>query len=399
MAATIFKFTLLLSLLSVASACRTTDSSLKEAPTGDNDPKWWGLDTMVYDDLPTSYHLNNVPWASDNWPTVRGGISYRWQSPLQTKNYKHFLYQIPSASELAAMQDHEIDALSPAEKYDLWLGRSDLTTRDSVTGRQRAFMLDSVKYNITERGVDEIPFWTGICNGWSLAAINEPYPAKSVRVTSPSGRTINFYGSDIQALISQVYFDYQPGITIARLGALCSEPTPAINADGRIISPACRDSNPMSFHLALGKVLSKGQSFVIDINPTTETINQPAVGYSLTFSNKRFIQSDYKEAASNATQLVDVKVDFYYTLETLVGKESFTPKQMADLIKTIVYEYTLELDDQNKIVGGEWARGSNVPDFLWRPSEMPNDRILFGLDPTYPLSYDKVKELVNLSAK
>ena len=158
MIATIFKFTLLLSLLGAASACRTTNSNLEEAATGDNDPKWWGLETMVYNDLPASYFLKNVPWASDNWPTVRGGISYRWQNPQQTKNYRDFLFQIPSASELAAMQDHEIDALSPAEKYDLWMGRSDLTTRDSVTGRQRAFMLDSVKYNIKELGVDEIPF-------------------------------------------------------------------------------------------------------------------------------------------------------------------------------------------------------------------------------------------------
>jgi hypothetical protein len=397
--ATIFKYALILSILSAASACRTRESSLNEAPSGDNDPKWWGLDTMVYNDLPASYFLTSTPWASDNWPTVRGGISYRWQNPQQTKNYRNFLYQIPSAAELATMQDQQIDALSPAEKYDLWMGRSDLTSKDSVTGRQRAFMLDSVQYNIRERGVDEIPFWTGICNGWSLAAINEPYPAKAVRVTSPSGRSINFYGADIQALISQVYFDYQPGINIARLGALCSDPTPAVNADGRITSPECRDANPMSFHLALGKVLSKGQSFVIDINPSTETINQPAVGYSLSFSSKKTIPSDYKDAASNATQLVDVKVDFYYTLETMVGKESFNPKQMAAFIKSIVYEYRLELDDNDNVVGGEWAKGSNIPDFLWRPSEMPSDRILFGLDASYPLSYDKVKELVNAAAK
>ena len=109
--------------------------------------------------------------------------------------------------------------------------------------------------------------------------------------------------------------------------------------------------------------------------------------------------SDYKNAGNNATHLVDVKVDFYYTLETMVGKESFNAKQMAALIKSLVYEYTLELDNNDNVVGGEWAKGSNIPDFLWRPSEMPSDRILFGLDPNYPLSYDKVKELVNAAAK
>ena len=396
-----FKFTLLVSFLCVTVACRTTavDSSSKEAPTGDNDPNWWGLATMIYDDLPTFYRLNTIPWAGDNWPTVRGGISYRWQNPQQTNDYKRFLYQLPTAADLAAMQDHEIDALSPAEKYDLWQGRSDLTTKDSVTGRQRWFMLDSAGYNIREHGVDEIPFWTGICNGWSLAAINEPYPTKSVQVTTPNGRLINFYASDIQALISQVYFDYQPGISIARLGALCSEPVPAVNNDGRIISPACRDTNPMSFHLALAKVLSQGRSFVIDINPTNETINQPSVGYDLRFSNKGPMRSGYKDAAANATQLVDVEVVFYYTLETLVGKQSFSPKEMENLVKNITYQYTLELDDNNKVVGGEWAIGSKIPDFIWRPSDLPSDRILIGLDPTYPLSFDKVKELVTASAK
>ncbi len=401
MVTTLNRFILLLSLSILWTACRTTtlDSSTNEAPTGDNDPKWWGLDTMIYDDLPLSYRLPSIPWAGDNWPTVRGGISYRWQSPKPTKDYKEFLFQIPTASELASMRDQEIDALSPAEKYDLWMGRTDLMTKDSATGRQRSFMLDSVAYNIKERGVDEIPFWTGICNGWSLAAINEPYPTKSVQVVSPSGRIINFYASDIQALISQIYFDYQPGITIARLGALCSEPVPAVNSDGRIVSPACRDVNPMSFHLALGKILAKGESFVIDINSTNETWNQPAVGYELKFSNKIPLSTNYKDPAPQATQLVDVQVEFFYTVETLVGKESFTAQEMANLVKKIKYQYTLELDDRNQVVGGEWVPGSSIPDFLWRPSVMPSDIILTGLDPTYPLSFTKVKELVRMSIK
>jgi len=51
------------------------------------------------------------------------------------------------------------------------------------------------------------------------------------------------------------------------------------------------------------------------------------------------------------------------------------------------------------VVGGEWAKDSKIPDFLWRPRELPSERILTDLDPTYPLSLSKIKELVEASSK
>ena len=292
-----------------------------------------------------------------------------------------------------------MDKLSPSEKYDLWMGRSDLTGLESATGRQREFMLKSAAYNREKYGKDEIPEWTGICNGWAVASIYEPYPAKAVKVTSPTGRSITFYPADIQALISQIYFDYQPAINIVRLGSLCEESTPEKDAAGRPTNPRCRDVNPMSFHIALGRFIAKNKPFVFDLAPNSTTLNQPAYGYMLTYSNKRQAAATDIHAATGVKTLVDVNAFLFYLAEVGAGEVGWTDRQMNSLVKKVVYDYTLELDADDRIVGGEWIKGSQMPDFLWYPSVLPTSEILKRRDPLYPISLEKVKALVASSAQ
>ncbi len=387
--------------LSLLTSCRTPDaasgSTVKEAPEGDNAPHWWGLTTMKYDDLPLAYNLPEVPWASDFWATFRGGIGFRWQAEANaSRDYNDYLYKIPTKAQIDAMTVKQINALSAAEKYDIWMGRTDLTQRDSATGRQRDFVLASARYNREQLDADEIPGWTGICNGWSLAAINEPYPAKPVKVTTPAGKKITFYSGDIQALASQIYFDYQPAINVARLGALCDEAKPPKDETGRIINGSCRDINPMSFHLALGKYLAQGKGFVFDVDSKIETWNQPAYGYKMTMSPKRPVDGTYPNAAPDTVNLVDVDVIFYYIQEAEVGKAGLTPEEKKQFVEKTNYHYTLEIDQADQLVGGEWRKGK-LPDFLWKPDLLPTDALLKGLDSTYPISYDKVKELITAS--
>lgn len=395
---------LALALALLATGCRTpadpgagADSSVKEAPTGDNSLHWWGMTPVKYDAMPTEAQLTRLPWPGDYWATFRGGIAYRWQTPINGSDYKKFLVKIPTAAELAALTEANIAKLSPAEKYDLWMGRTDLSSETSVTGSQRAFMLQSATFNREQLGKDEIPGWTGICNGWSLAAINEPQPMKPVTVTAESGKKITFYPGDIKALMSQIYFDYQPLINVARLGVMCTEPQPATTAAGRIKDASCRDVNPMSFHAALALQLAKDKPFVFDVESADEVWNQPAYGYKVAFKNKRNWTSTYRNAAAGTKKLVDVTADFRYIVEAHPEKVGLTPAQLKEHVKTVRYEYTLELDANDLMLGGEWKAGTKIPDFLWRPDERPSDEILARLD-GYPLSYAKVKELLDLAA-
>ncbi|WP_437992467.1 hypothetical protein [Sorangium sp. So ce145] len=389
--------------LLLATACHThgepaTAPTSYEPPQGDNSLHWWGLESIKYDALPTKAFLPKMPWPGDYWATARGGIGHRWQHSNASMDYKDHLYPLLTPGEIAALSPAVIDKLSPAEKYDLWLGRTDLGSVASATGYQRDFMLASARYNRETFNRDEIPGWTGICNGWSLAAMFEPYPKKAVKVKSPAGVEVTFYPGDIQALVSQVYFDYQPTINVARLGALCDEPVPARNANGRIISPVCRDVNPMSFHVALGKYLAVGRPFVFDVEPRAETWNQPVYGYELEFKNKRKLTSDYAHAAPGTVSLVDVQAKLHYIVEAAPTTFGLSEQQIKGKVKSVTYSYTLELDNAEKIVGGEWAKQSSIPDFLWRPDELPTDALLKAVRADYPLSYTRIKELVTASA-
>lgn len=389
-----------------SAGCKTrsmgnvSDSGLKEAASGDNKLNWWGLDTIKYDDMPMEAKLSKVPWASDYWATTKGGISYRWQKMAGSvsQDYKFYTYPIPDKATYDEMPVDELNKLSPSEKYDLWLGRKDLTDVSSVTGQQRDFMLKIAQFNIEKYKQDIIPIWTGICNGWSLAAIYESYPAKPVVKKLSDGREITFYPSDIAALISQIYFDYQPAINIARLGAMCEEPVPAVDSFGRRISASCRDVNPMSFHIALGRYLAADKPFVFDVEPGKETWNQPVYSYKMKLMNKRAVPSSYLNAAPETVEVIDVEVKLEYIKEAHPSTVAITPDGMKRYIFSEDYKYTLELDAAGKILGGEWMIDSSIPDFLWRPDELPNDAILQRRSPGYPLSYAKVKELIDLAA-
>ena len=384
-------------IILLPSGCRTSSQNeLREAPRGDNSLQWWGLDSIRYDDLPMTATLSKVPWAGDYWATFRGGISHRWNAVvLEGTNYKDFLYEIPTAAQIAKMTDAQLDKLSPAEKFDIWQGRTDLASAGSVTGKQRQFMLASAKWNSEVLNKDEIPGWTGICNGWSLAAIFEKYPRKAVVKTLPDGRKINFYPDDMTALISQIYFDYQPAINVARLGAMCDQASPAVNRSGRLQSPACRDVNPMSFHIALGRFIAKDRPFVFDLEPATETWNQPIYGYEMELKNKRPKPVSYRNAARGTTQVVDVFVTVQYVREAMPATVGRTDAELREYLDKVDYRYTLEMDDAGMLLGGEWKKNSLVPDFLWRPEEMPTDALLKRVDPNYPISYDRVKELLS----
>lgn len=365
-------------------------SSVKEAPTGDNLPSWFGLESSVYDTVPTEGHVKMIPWAGTYWPTFAGGISNRWQEPVESLDYQNYLYKLATAQEIEALSAEQIAKLSPTEKYDIWQGRTDLAAQTAATGAQRAF----VQRKATQSG-GEIPTWTGICNGWSTAAINEDQPMKPVTVTNARNQQIVFYPGDLTALMSQIYFDYQSKIQVRRLGSMCRQSPIVKDEDGRPTDPDCRDINPMSFHLALGGFLAKGKAFVVDQFKADQVWNQPVYGYELKYSNLRPIDANYKHAAQGTVQLVDVDAVLKFVVEASPQKDAgFTQDQLRQqFLEGRPYSYTLELTADGHVIGGEW-RGPSSPDFIWYPTVTPTDEILGS---SYPMAYSKVKELFGLS--
>jgi hypothetical protein len=403
------RFLLIGLMVFTSLSCKERESDLKEAPTGDSRPMWFGLETERYDALPLEAQLDSMPWPGDYWATLHGGIGYRWNETIkiaddERDDYRAWLKKLPilKPDTYRRMKSKRIERLSPAEKYDLWVGRKDLeyrpeqgTNQSSATALERSYV-----HALAARNGGTIQSWEGICNGWSLAAITEPAAKNPVRVKDPKGREILFYPGDIKALLSRLYFDYQPHVNIARLGSACFEVDPTTDANGRVTNLDCRDINPMAFHLALGGYIAKNKGFVFDqnnIQSVAEIWNQPVYGYKIkSMSEPRPVDKSYTHAAPNTVSLVDVSVDLKFIVEAAPQQKPLTSEELLDYIDTKTYHYTLEVDDKGLILGGEWKKNSEIPDFMWKANQPISDDLF---DKSYPISYSKVRELLELSIK
>lgn len=420
------------------SACATRgfniNSDGKEAPTGMSNIGQFSLAEMKFDAMPLSARLSKTPWAGTYWPTAQGGIGVRWQTFRdQSMDFKKAIYAFHSPAQLRSMSTEQIAKLSAAEKYDLWNDRFDFNSSNSLANRERQNMLMEARRSKELFGAKEesVPFWAGICNGWTLSSIKEPQPTKTVTVKNNSGQTITFYPDDIKALVSQIYNDFQfqrktnikevrngrevlvKGFSLS-MGAIClPEPNKADGtnpnrfesaAEGghlilrkddkdRPIALECRDVNPKSFHFALGQYIAKDKPFIFDREGRDQIWNQPVVGYDMKRGTPRIKEASYRNAAAGTTHLVDVDVKLLWTIESSPQLPAKT--NTAEFIQSLNYHYTLELDASGKVLGGEWKPDSNIPDFLWIPQFEMDDSLF---DSGYLMSYGKVSQLIKMGA-
>jgi hypothetical protein len=164
------------------------------------------------------------------------------------------------------------------------------------------------------------------------------------------------------------------------------------------ISTACRDTNPMTLHMALkGLINDQKVGFVMDRTRTSQVWNQPvykwemttlpikkndkdgtiaAAGEPVAIAEVDDLFKDYR--AKGTAYLVQMKVKLYYGVEN-GPKLSYRPSDEAVDVDTIFY--TLELDAKQNLIGGEWGlipttenakdsslasgRSGTAPDFLW----------------------------------
>jgi hypothetical protein len=343
--------------------------------------------------LPLSAKLKDdrFGWSDSYWPSMFGGIAYRWNHP----DPRPFQYRFHTREEVLRMSEQQLGQLSPSELYDI--SQSDY--RYSLTRK--------VLSTYSPRDL----WWEGICHGWALAAIHYPEPDKTV-VTNKDGVQVPFGSSDVKALLSMHDSFNSKGI-YSRVGARCKvtgkvpgEAFPEDIAVGNDKFPDskgaesenCRDVNAGALHVVLSNMIGiHSQGFVADVDRFNDVWNQPVVAYEsklhedVPVNATDLRQGIHRKVRVTTKMIYGDELEFYDEELVAEGHIGFVSKDPvtgtpAQTWGEKNYEYILELDAAGRIVGGEWISQSR-PDFIWMKAKDPrflNGRFpLAGLNEIY----------------
>jgi hypothetical protein len=327
-----------------------------------------------------------------------------------------FEYTPPSLDDLRNMSREEKINLSPAEKYDIMMGRYDYPTVASERARTSPGMQD----------------WQGICHGWVPAAIDEPEP-QPIDATNADGILVPFGSSDVKGLLSYYYgitaYDYARGQRmVARNGSVFEEQESVdsfdvgkwlnlaadalvINGRGYEITPtslndsavcddqataagygsrekcleafsipatvdsldfvaqvgsrsAGSDPNPGAFHVIIANQIGlMKKAFAGNINKylkAGQIWNQPVTGYaSVVDSDNRQGRGGEVHVTTTLTYVSEIPQTYAAVVNTPIERTS-----------TMAFGYTLEIDSYGNITGGSWDSRYH-PSFLWTHGRIP----------------------------
>lgn len=217
--------------------------------------------------------------------------------------------------------------------------------------------------------------YAGHCHGASLAATRMKTPKHFVKTRAGTGGEVMFSPHDLKSLASLAWSDQAEG-TFRYAGVRCNllEEQVTKDANGRPVEVECRDLNPGVFHMALvEKVAKKNESMVIEQAQFDQIWNSPVREFSVKYEPiplRNGSESEPGEPVSVAD--VDDGRAVYRSPETRFLVNVTTTVGYTD------YRYTLELDADRRIVGGEWGpfvtsegmatrdlTQETHPDFLW----------------------------------
>lgn len=305
-----------------------------------------------YSKLKSKNQLDTQPWSDSYWPNYQGGIAYRWQSQETP-----FGLNLTRAA-YRKMNQVELKALSPAEKYDLFMGRYDVPTFNSEKARTSP----------------SAAHWEGLCHGWAPAALlfSEPKP---VTLTNPEGLKIPFGASDIKALL--IYYT-------AFTDSKEQYPT-ELYAGNRCYyenSNNCANTNAGAFHLIITNMINRKIPMIADIDRGIEVWNQPIAGYEIIYQVQR--NRIGRLAAPGTVREITVAMKMKYAQEVSQKWDSG-----LNIVKDVTYKYILELDRKDNIIGGEWI-SEERPDFIWTMSEPKfSDEYYSGIKTIYTKSISR----------
>lgn len=292
-----------------------------------------------FEELPAKGEIQQtyIAWPASHWSSHLGGIAHRWSA----SNPLNFKYNKLSKKDLLSMEEHLIDELSPAEKYDILMGRYDYPT---------------VRREFRDNSPNDTS-WFGICHGVAPATLLHPEPL-STTVVNSDGIKLSFYSSDVKALLSYQYAKIKRSRT-KHLGRRCY----AYSRDNirRRQRAACNDTNAGAFHILFTNYIGlKNKSFIVDIDPLNEVWNHVPKSYSYD------IYEEY-ETRENATPGT-AKVLWIGAVLSYAGAiapyfEPVIDREQGYYVDNN-YSYLLDLDKDGNIIGGEWLSELR-PDFIW----------------------------------
>lgn len=327
-----------------------------------NPSRWQSGYEYRFDQLPLEGAMeNHTPWSDTYWPSDQAGIAARWQQP----GSNGFKYKLLSEAQVRALPQGQLAKLSPAEKYDIYMGRFDYPTVKMVR----------------DKTSPHAESWEGICNGWSPAAINLEEPAP-VLVTGASGIAVPFGSDDVKALLDEYYANNAQATEF--LGLKCNRGGGGIRGIIGVFtsSAACDDVNAGALHVILANELGlRHQGLVADVDRTRQVWNQPVYGFHAQVVGHRGPSHD---AAPGTVREVLIHASMSYANEIdpswlpVVGTKNFNSKNAE-------YDYSLELDAAGRIIGGQYYLKSNQdrPDFLWNAPKLQFTGYYEGLNGIY----------------
>jgi hypothetical protein len=368
-----------------------------------------------------NYRMKDMPWTSTYLPAIRGyaadPFATNGSSKISfTSNLKKYDKSVEKFNKGKLELDRETIAnLSTSDKYDLLVGNFKSPTSLS----RRLFDMGDFLHD----KFGKLTFWTGMCHGWSPAAISHSAPRRTVKAISVDGLyEIPFYPNDIKALLSTAFANNTKAFVddlrvqtsgnpemwsddkiMPIHGHACRKRKPRVGRDGRANrlenerENNCEDLNPAFWHLAVINLMGiKDQALVVDIDHNEKVNNHPTAAYKIKYFNPatgeskaRFrdnlvqtnlfpddIRKEYR--SENATYIIGVEmsVDF-------VDYQFFDKKNAKSIniqkYKERTFLYDLELDENMNIIGGEWrakkenevrrglfrVKPGEKPDFIW----------------------------------
>ena len=175
----------------------------------------------------------------------------------------------------------------------------------------------------------DTPDWAGHCNGWVCAAIRHAEPQRTVYRNG-----VAFTPADIKGLLAEMYV-YNNTITL--------------DSEGKDIVDAA------SLHVVLANWLGRGNHPVgADISPGKEVWNYPIYGYS-------------SAAAKRGPRRVEVRTNVGYVY--MLNQEYHRAPKNNRYLR---FHYILHLDNEGRIVGGDYMADSDRIDMLWVPRQLFN---------------------------
>jgi len=218
-------------------------------------------------------------------------------------------------------------------------------------------------------------------------------PKHGITIIAADGKTkIKFLPDDIKAIATLFWSKnkYQTKFIGSRCKYNNFNDIPSDPETGLWLDASCFSINPAAFTIAITNQIGiRKKNLVFDPDSNGQIWNQPAYGYKMGFYNiitgnscegmscsiitiedvkntsddnsDKYLKFLLKNKGPNTKFFagMTMKMDFIFENDPL-----HEDKILTDNKTTKHYQYILELDENNKIVGGEWINNSH-PIFIW----------------------------------